>query len=140
MKTATILTATLVWFALTSPALATTYGSVEPIANVYVIDTTALRDVRLDVRAAFAERLLQCGIVNQVIASDFGVPNHLPTSRVSRSKYGMMAISASAADGTITPASAGCMWSSSSWRPRKYHGAFDGFGVLSTLAWPSSGA
>jgi hypothetical protein len=68
MKTATILTTTLVSFvALTSPALATTYGSVEPIASVDVIDTTPLKDVRLDVRAAFAERLLQCGIVNQVI-------------------------------------------------------------------------
>ena len=68
MKTATILTTTLLSFvALTSPALATTYGSVEPIASVDVIDITPLRDVRLDVRAAFAERLLQCGIVNQVI-------------------------------------------------------------------------
>jgi hypothetical protein len=68
MKTATILTTTLVSFvALASPALATTYGSVEPSASVDVIDTTPLKDVRLDVRAAFAERLLQCGIVNQVI-------------------------------------------------------------------------
>lgn len=68
MKIATILAATLLWFAaLTSPALATTYGSVEPIANVDVIDTTPLRNLRLDVKAAFAERLLECGIVNQVI-------------------------------------------------------------------------
>jgi hypothetical protein len=68
MKTVTILTTTFLSFgALTSPALATTYGSVEPIASVDVIDITPLRDVRLDVRAAFAERLLQCGIVNQVI-------------------------------------------------------------------------
>jgi hypothetical protein len=67
MKTATILTTLLSFVALTSPALATTYGSVEPIASVDVIDTTPLKDVRLDVRAAFAERLLQCGIVNQVI-------------------------------------------------------------------------
>jgi hypothetical protein len=68
MKIATILTAALVWFvALTGPVLATTYGSVEPIANVDVIDTTPLRDLRLEIKAAFAERLLQCGIVNQVI-------------------------------------------------------------------------
>ena len=33
--------------------------------------------------------------------------------------------------GTITPASAGCMCSNSSWRLRKYQGAFDGLGV-----WP----
>ena len=32
------------------------------------------------------------------------------------------------------------MCSSSSCRFRKYHGALDGFGVLSGLAWPSSGA
>ena len=52
---------------LTSPALATTYGSVEPIASVDVIDISPLKAQRLDVRAAFAERLLQCGIVNQMI-------------------------------------------------------------------------
>ena len=69
MKVATILTAALLWFVgLTAPALATTYGSVEPIANVDVIDTTPLRNLRLDVKAAFAERLLECGIVNKVIA------------------------------------------------------------------------
>ena len=69
MKAATILTPTLLWFALASPALANTYGSVEPIANVAVIDTSLLRDQRLDVRAAFAERLFQCGIVDQVVAA-----------------------------------------------------------------------
>ena len=49
------------------PVLATTYGSVEPIASPDVIDIGILRAQRLDVRAAFAERLLQCGIVDQVI-------------------------------------------------------------------------
>jgi hypothetical protein len=68
MTTAKTLKAVLLCLALASPALATTYGSVEPIANVDVIDTTSLRDARLDVRAAFAQRLLQCGIVNDVIA------------------------------------------------------------------------
>ena len=46
---------------------ATKYGSVEPIANPAVIDTTPLRDQPLRVREAFASRLLQCGIVNQVV-------------------------------------------------------------------------
>lgn len=43
------------------------YGSVEPIANSAVIDTTPLRDQPLRVREAFANRLLRCGIVNDVI-------------------------------------------------------------------------
>jgi hypothetical protein len=46
---------------------ANTYGSVEPIANPAVIDTTPLRDQPLKVREAFATRLLQCGIVSQVV-------------------------------------------------------------------------
>ncbi len=68
MKTSTILKTSILWFALATSALASTYGSVEPIATQSVIDTTLLRDQSLDVRAAFAERLLQCGIVDQVIA------------------------------------------------------------------------
>ena len=48
-------------------ARANTYGSVEPIANPAVIDTRPLRDQDLRVREAFAERLLQCGIVDEVI-------------------------------------------------------------------------
>lgn len=67
MKAATILKTTVLSLTLVSPALANTYGSVEPIANSAVIDTRALRDQSLDVREAFAERLLQCGIVDQVI-------------------------------------------------------------------------
>src|SRR5258708_780733 len=46
----------------------------------------------------------------------------------------------STADGTSTPANDGCMCSSSSCRFRKYQGALDGLGVLSALAWASSGA
>ena len=46
---------------------ANTHGSVEPIANPAVIDTRALRDQPLKVREAFATRLLQCGIVSQVV-------------------------------------------------------------------------
>jgi len=46
---------------------ASTYGSVEPIANPAVIDTNPLRDQPLRVREAFATRLLQCGVVGQVV-------------------------------------------------------------------------
>ena len=67
MKVATLLRAGVLWLALGSPVLATTYGSVEPIATPDVIDTGILRMQRLEVRAAFAERLLQCGVVDQVI-------------------------------------------------------------------------
>jgi hypothetical protein len=48
-------------------ALATTYGSVEPIANPAVIDTTPIRNQKLSVRKAFADRLFACGIVDRVI-------------------------------------------------------------------------
>jgi hypothetical protein len=68
MKTAKFLNVTLLCLALASPALATTYGSVEPIASLDVINVTPLREVRLDVREAFADRLFQCGIVNDVLA------------------------------------------------------------------------
>ena len=46
---------------------ANTYGSVEPLANPAVIDTSALKNQPLRVREAFATRLLQCGIVNRVV-------------------------------------------------------------------------
>ena len=42
--------------------------------------------------------------------------------------------------GMVTPATIGWNIVSSSWRPRKYHGAFDGFGVWLMLASVSSGA
>src|SRR4029453_10232739 len=42
--------------------------------------------------------------------------------------------------GMVTPATIGWNMVSSSWRPRKYHGAFDGLGVLLGLASSSSGA
>lgn len=53
--------------ALNATLQANTYGSVEPIANPDVIDTSALRNQPLRVREAFATRLLQCGVVGQVI-------------------------------------------------------------------------
>src|SRR5439155_4491691 len=42
--------------------------------------------------------------------------------------------------GMVTPATIGWNIVRSSCRPRKYHGAFDGFGVKLTLAVASSGA
>jgi len=64
--TARVVTALLV-FSLCSTVQASKYGSVEPIANPAVIDTTPLRDQPQKVREAFATRLLQCGIVNDVV-------------------------------------------------------------------------
>ena len=68
MTIAAILRAAALSTALGSTVLANTYGSVEPVANTAVIDTNPLRDKSLDVREAFAARLLQCGIVDDVIA------------------------------------------------------------------------
>jgi hypothetical protein len=67
MKAARILLTTAFSLSFVGAALANTFGSVEPIANPAVIDTQPLRDQGLDVREAFAERLLQCGVVDQVI-------------------------------------------------------------------------
>lgn len=69
MKTARILLTTAVSLSFAGAALANTYGSVEPIANPAVIDTRPLRDQGLAVRAAFAARALQCGVVGQVIGA-----------------------------------------------------------------------
>lgn len=67
MKTApTVVTGVLV-VTLCSPIHANKYGSVEPIANPAVIDTSALRDQPLKVREAFANRLFGCGIVTRVV-------------------------------------------------------------------------
>jgi len=65
MKTASILL--ILYFLILGTAQANSYGSVEPVANPAVIDTRPLRDQDLEVREAFAERLLQCGIVDAVI-------------------------------------------------------------------------
>ena len=48
---------------------ASTYGSVEPLANAAVIDIRPLLDQPLKVREAFATRLFQCGIVGRVVAA-----------------------------------------------------------------------
>ena len=67
MKPATILVTTVLSVSILGNAQANTYGSVEPIANPAVIDTSALRDTGLDVREAFAARALECGVVDDVI-------------------------------------------------------------------------
>jgi hypothetical protein len=67
MRITASLVAVALSIALNATLQANTYGSVEPIANPDVIDTTALRDQPLRVREAFATRLLQCGVVGQVV-------------------------------------------------------------------------
>lgn len=51
---------------LSATLRASTYGSVEPIANSAVLDTRLLAEQPLNVREAFATRLLECGIVSRV--------------------------------------------------------------------------
>jgi hypothetical protein len=69
LNTATIVKATVLWLVLAGTALANTFGSVEPIASQAVVDIGPLRNHSLDVREAFADRLLQCGIVDRVVAT-----------------------------------------------------------------------
>ena len=64
---ASLFTAVVLSFSLYGTLQANTYGSVEPIANSAVIDTRALTNQPLNVREAFATRLLQCGIVSRVV-------------------------------------------------------------------------
>lgn len=51
---------------LSATLRASTYGSVEPIANSAVLDTRLLSEQPLNVRKAFATRLMECGIVSRV--------------------------------------------------------------------------
>ncbi len=67
MKLATRIVAAVLFVSLCTTVEANKYGSVEPIANPEVIDTTPLRDQPLRVREAFATRLLQCGVVSRVV-------------------------------------------------------------------------
>jgi len=67
MKFTTFLMTALLWLALASGMNANTFGSVEPVANPAVLDTSLLQRQPLGVREAFARQLLQCGIVDQVI-------------------------------------------------------------------------
>src|SRR6059036_946574 len=56
------------------------------------------------------------------------------------SRYGITMRPTMMKVGSTTPACQGSKKTSISWRPRKYHGAFDGFGVRVGLAGSSSGA
>ncbi len=67
MKTRALVLAVVSCLSLAQTSAANTYASVEPIPNPAVIDTGALRDQSLRVRAEFAERLLSCGIVDRVL-------------------------------------------------------------------------
>jgi hypothetical protein len=68
MKTVLLFKTLVVWLVVAGSALANnTYGSVEPFANSAVIDITPLRSQAMAVREAFAARLLQCGVVDDVI-------------------------------------------------------------------------
>jgi len=67
MRVTASLVAVALSIALNATLQANTYGSVEPIANPDVIDTTPLRNQPLRVREGFATRLLQCGVVGQVV-------------------------------------------------------------------------
>ena len=67
MKASATLAIAVLSISLPCTLRAQTFGSVEPIANPAVIDTTPLRDQPLRVREEFATRLLQCGIVSRVV-------------------------------------------------------------------------
>jgi hypothetical protein len=67
MRATSSLVTVVLSFLLSGIVHANTYGSVEPFANPAVIDTNPLRDLPLNVREAFATRLLQCGIVSGVV-------------------------------------------------------------------------
>jgi hypothetical protein len=67
MRVTARVTAAVFLVSVCVPLHADTFGSVEPIANSAVIDTGVLRDQSLKVRAAFAAKLLQCGVVSRVV-------------------------------------------------------------------------
>lgn len=78
MKALTILIALFMVAVLAGPAGAeasftpvddNTYGSVEPVPNPTVIDTTPIRDLSLSTRETLADRIFACGVVDDVIAS-----------------------------------------------------------------------
>ena len=66
MKAATAILSVFLVLAAASTALANTYGSVEPIANSDVVNTSSLQRQPIVIREAFANRLLECGIVQRV--------------------------------------------------------------------------
>ena len=66
MKAATAILSVLLVLGAASTTLANTYGSVEPVANSDVVNTSSLQRQPIVVREAFADRLLDCGIVQRV--------------------------------------------------------------------------
>jgi hypothetical protein len=69
MKSKTLALVALSFACLAGSAPASTYGSVEPVPNPAVVDTTPLRAKSLRVREAFARRVLGCGAVDDVIGA-----------------------------------------------------------------------
>ncbi|MDH4279640.1 MAG: hypothetical protein OEW83_16330 [Acidimicrobiia bacterium] len=78
MKVLTTLIALFMVAVLAGPAAAeatftpvddNTYGSVEPVPNPAIIDTTPIRDLSLTTREALADRILACGVVDDVITA-----------------------------------------------------------------------
>lgn len=76
MKALTILLALFMVAAAAGPAGAeasftpvddNTYGSVEPVPNPTVVDTTPIRDLSLTTREVLADRIFACGVVDDVI-------------------------------------------------------------------------
>jgi len=70
MKCTSLLVATLWALACVTAgaARADTFGSVEPVVSASVLDIGPFEDHGLEIRAAFADRLFRCGIVDQVEA------------------------------------------------------------------------
>jgi hypothetical protein len=66
MKTLQLVVAVWCLWVGNGPALADSVASVEPIASTAVVNIEPFLEHDLEVRAAFAERLLQCGVVDDV--------------------------------------------------------------------------
>src|SRR5947207_11705691 len=77
---------------------------------------------------------------NSVISAFRSLNVKYPFPLGLRSMYGMQISPTMIRPGNTTPASHGSKYTSISCSPRKYHGAFDGFGVLAGFAGCSSGA
>src|SRR5437762_10560781 len=77
---------------------------------------------------------------NSVISAFRSLNVKYPFPLGLRSMYGMQISPTMIRPGNTTPAIHGSKYTSISCSPRKYHGAFDGFGVLFGLAGSSSGA
>src|SRR3990167_3509846 len=79
-------------------------------------------------------------MVNMVKANHLSFTQYLPALLGFLSTYGMAISPTMISVGTMTPATHGSKYTSISWSPTKYHGAFAGFGVLVGVAISSRGA